>query len=99
MVDYVREMTAKKSCSVMIMNHSSICSSCLPQLKSLTDNLKSRDEVVAELQKQHEEQLSRLTQLAKERDQAWTKQKDDMEQHYTHLLNDLQSRTKVIYSS
>nr|KAG5697764.1 hypothetical protein BaRGS_026721 [Batillaria attramentaria] len=36
------------------------------KLKSLTDNLKSRDEVVAELQNQHEEQLSRLTTLARE---------------------------------
>ena len=72
------------------------CFQCLfLQLKGLTDNLKSRDEVVGELQKQHEEQLSRLTQLAKDRDCAWTKQKEEMEQHYAQLLSDLQSRTKV----
>ncbi|KAL8625440.1 hypothetical protein ACOMHN_018585 [Nucella lapillus] len=64
------------------------------KLKGLTDNLKSRDEVVAELQKQHEEQLSRLTQLAKDREGAWNKQKEEMEQHYAQLLSDLQSRTK-----
>ncbi|XP_076465696.1 coiled-coil domain-containing protein 171-like isoform X2 [Babylonia areolata] len=64
------------------------------KLKNLTDNLKSRDEVVAELQKQHEEQLSRLTQLSKDRESAWNKQKEEMEQHYAQLLSDLQSRTK-----
>ncbi|KAK7484591.1 hypothetical protein BaRGS_00024223 [Batillaria attramentaria] len=64
------------------------------KLKSLTDNLKSRDEVVAELQNQHEEQLSRLTTLAREREASWTKQKEEMEQHYAQLLSDLQSRTK-----
>lgn len=68
---------------------------CSVQLKGLTDNLKSRDDVVAELQKQHEEQLSRLTQLAKDREGAWNKQKEEMEQHYAQLLSDLQSRTKV----
>ena len=51
--------------------------------------------MVAELQKQHEEQLSRLTQLAKDRETAWNKQKEEMEQHYAQLLSDLQSRTKV----
>jgi len=57
--------------------------------------LKSRDEVVAELQNQHEEQLSRLTQLSKDREAAWTRQKEEMEQHYAQLLTDLQSRSKV----
>ena len=65
------------------------------QLKGLTDNLRSRDEVVGELQKQHEEQLNRLTTLAKDRETAWSKQKEEMEQHYAQLLSDLQSRSKV----
>ena len=57
--------------------------------------MRSRDEVVGELQKQHEEQLNRLTTLAKDRETAWSKQKEEMEQHYAQLLSDLQSRSKV----
>lgn len=61
----------------------------------MNENLRSRDEVVTEMQKSHEEQLSRLTALTREREASWTKQKEEMEQHYKQLLADLQLRTKV----
>ncbi|XP_025077162.1 coiled-coil domain-containing protein 171-like isoform X2 [Pomacea canaliculata] len=62
--------------------------------KTMNENLRSRDEVVTEMQKSHEEQLSRLTALTREREASWTKQKEEMEQHYKQLLADLQLRTK-----
>ncbi|XP_060080102.1 coiled-coil domain-containing protein 171-like [Ylistrum balloti] len=60
----------------------------------LEEALKSKEELVEEMQRSHEDQLNKLTSLTKEREQSWHKQKEEIEAHYAQLLTELQSRSK-----
>ena len=48
-----------------------------------------------DMQKSHEDQLNKLTALTKDRELSWQKQKEEIEAHYSQLLSEVQSRSKV----
>ena len=54
-----------------------------------------KEDALEDMQKAHEDQLNKLTALTKEREIAWNKQKEEIEAHYSQLLNEVQSRSKV----
>ncbi|XP_060582945.1 coiled-coil domain-containing protein 171-like, partial [Ruditapes philippinarum] len=56
--------------------------------------LKSREEGWKEEHMSHEDQLNKLSTLTKEREMSWQKQKQEMEEHYQQLLNEMQARIK-----
>jgi len=61
----------------------------------LEEALRAKEEAVDDMQKSHENQLNKLTSLTKERESSWQKQKEEIEGHYSQLLTELQSRSKV----
>lgn len=64
------------------------------KLKASQDSSRQREEEAARLSQEHDEQISRLTVLAREREAAWQQQKEELEQHYSQMLADVQSRSK-----
>ncbi|XP_005092062.1 coiled-coil domain-containing protein 171 isoform X2 [Aplysia californica] len=64
------------------------------KLRASQDSGRVRDETTARLRQEHEEQISRLTALSRDREAAWQQQKEELEQHYTQMLSDMQSRSK-----
>lgn len=54
-----------------------------------------KEDCLEDMQKAHEDQLNKLTTLTKEREIAWNKQKEEIEAHYSQLLAEVQSRSKV----
>ncbi|XP_059165786.1 coiled-coil domain-containing protein 171-like [Physella acuta] len=64
------------------------------KLKTCQMALQEKQEVCTELKQTHGDQITRLTNATREREQAWLLQKEDLEQHYKQIINDLQSRSK-----
>ena len=65
------------------------------KLRSSVDHTRQHDEAMARLKVEHNEQISRLTAMIREREAAWQTQKDEIEQHYTQMVGDAQSRSKA----
>lgn len=57
--------------------------------------LRNREEGWKEEHQSHEDQLNKLSTLTKEREISWQKQKQEMEEHYQQLLNEMHARIKV----
>lgn len=57
-----------------------------------------KEDALEDMQKAHEDQLNKLTALTKEREIAWNKQKEEIEAHYSQLLAEVQSRSKVSHT-
>lgn len=57
-----------------------------------------KEDALDDMQKAHEDQLNKLTALTKEREIAWNKQKEEIEAHYSQLLAEVQSRSKVSHT-
>ncbi|XP_052797056.1 coiled-coil domain-containing protein 171-like isoform X2 [Mya arenaria] len=64
------------------------------KISHLEDGLRSREEGLKEEHSSHEDQLTKLSSLTKEREMAWHKQKQEMEDHYQQLLSEMQTRIK-----
>ncbi|XP_041371577.1 coiled-coil domain-containing protein 171-like isoform X2 [Gigantopelta aegis] len=64
------------------------------KMRHLEEMLESRDVTIGDMQATYEDQLNKLTRLTKEREAAWSKQKEEIETHYSQLLADLQTRSK-----
>ena len=65
------------------------------KLRSSVDHTRQRDEAMTRLKADHNEQISRLRAMAREREAAWQTQKEEMERHYTQMVGDAQSRSKA----
>ena len=65
------------------------------QLHELERAAGNKEEIIASMQKVHQEQLQKLASIAEERSQQWQQQKTEMEAHYTQLMKEVQSRQKV----
>ncbi|XP_055873967.1 coiled-coil domain-containing protein 171-like [Biomphalaria glabrata] len=63
------------------------------KLKSCLVSNQEKQDLLSELKQSHHDQISRLMTSASEREQAWSRQKEELEQHYNQMINDLQSRT------
>ena len=66
------------------------------QINHLEEALRVREEGFEDTQHSHQDQLNKLTTLTKERELSWQKQKEEIEAHYQQLLDEMQSRIKVI---
>ncbi|XP_077106140.1 coiled-coil domain-containing protein 171 isoform X2 [Ranitomeya variabilis] len=55
---------------------------------------KNKADVLKDLQKKHEDSLDRLTQQMKEQQNAWQKKTKDLEQHYSVLLGETNSKAQ-----
>ncbi|XP_066460461.1 coiled-coil domain-containing protein 171 isoform X2 [Eleutherodactylus coqui] len=55
---------------------------------------KNKADVLRDLQKKHEDSLDRLAQQMKEQQNAWQKKTKDLEQHYSVLLGETNSRAQ-----
>ena len=75
-----------------------MCFILFNQLRSSQDSSRQQEEETAKLKQEHDEQISRLTALARDREAAWQQQKEELEQHYSQMLSDIQSRSKVNFS-
>lgn len=64
------------------------------QISQLEDNLKNREVGLKEEYLSHEDQMNKLSTFTKEREMSWQKQKQEMEDHYQQLLNEMQTRVK-----
>ncbi|XP_053405701.1 coiled-coil domain-containing protein 171-like isoform X2 [Mercenaria mercenaria] len=64
------------------------------KISHLEDALRSREEGWKEEHISREDQLNKLSTLTKEREMSWHKQKQEMEEHYQQLLNEMQARIK-----
>lgn len=60
--------------------------------------MRVKEDALEDMQKAHEDQLNKLTALTKEREIAWNKQKEEIEAHYSQLLAEVQSRSKVSHT-
>ena len=65
----------------------------------MEEALKVKEEGIEEAHHSHEDQLNKLTTLTKEREVSWQKQKEELENHYQQLLNEMQARVKVIFTT
>jgi hypothetical protein len=66
-------------------------------MRHLDDAARMKEDALEDMQRAHEDQLNKLTALTKEREIAWNKQKEEIEAHYSQLLAEIQSRSKVLY--
>ena len=57
--------------------------------------LESQEDALQRLQRCHAEQLQKLAAAADARAQLWQQQKAEVEQHYSQLLADVNTRHKV----
>ncbi|XP_062577737.1 coiled-coil domain-containing protein 171-like isoform X2 [Saccostrea cucullata] len=64
------------------------------KIRHLEEAVRMKEDALDDMQKAHEDQLNKLTALTKEREIAWNKQKEEIEAHYSQLLNEIQSRSK-----
>ncbi|XP_022332700.2 coiled-coil domain-containing protein 171-like isoform X2 [Crassostrea virginica] len=64
------------------------------KIRHLDEAVRTKEDALEDMQKAHEDQLNKLTALTKEREIAWNKQKEEIEAHYSQLLNEVQSRSK-----
>lgn len=71
---------------------------CMLQIRHLDEATRMKEDALEDMQRAHEDQLNKLTALTKEREIAWNKQKEEIEAHYSQLLAEIQSRSKVIVS-
>ncbi|XP_040273182.1 coiled-coil domain-containing protein 171 [Bufo bufo] len=55
---------------------------------------KNKADVLRDLQKKHEDSLDRLTQQMKEQQNSWQQKTKDLEQHYSVLLGEINSRAQ-----
>ena len=72
-----------------------LCILFVRQIRHLDEAVRTTEDALEDMQKAHEDQLNKLTALTKEREIAWNKQKEEIEAHYSQLLNEVQSRSKV----
>ncbi|CAL1539669.1 unnamed protein product [Lymnaea stagnalis] len=64
------------------------------KLKSYNTMMREHQDIITELKQTHTDQISRLTNTVREKEQSWQRQREELEQHYSQMLNDLQSRSK-----
>ncbi|KAL4227318.1 hypothetical protein ACF0H5_012763 [Mactra antiquata] len=64
------------------------------KISHMEEALRNKEEGLKEEHTSHEDQLKKLSTLTKEREISWQKQKQEMEEHYQQLLNEMQSRIK-----
>ena len=63
---------------------------------ALEKSLGKKEDLVQVVQKKSDEQASKLTRVIKEKENHYLKQKDSLVNYYEQLLNDVNSRVKVI---
>ncbi|XP_048259658.1 coiled-coil domain-containing protein 171-like isoform X3 [Haliotis rufescens] len=64
------------------------------KMRGMEEAVAARDEKISTMQQSYEDQLDKLTSLTKEQESSWQRQKEELQQHYTQLIGDLQSRSK-----
>ncbi|XP_067665057.1 coiled-coil domain-containing protein 171-like [Haliotis asinina] len=64
------------------------------KMRGMEEAVAMRDEKISTMQRSYEDQLDKLTSLTKEQESSWQRQKEELQQHYTQLIGDLQSRSK-----
>jgi len=65
------------------------------QIAEMEEALRARESGLKEEHASHEDALTKLSTLTKERELSWSKQKHEMETHYQGLLAEMQARIKV----
>ncbi len=66
------------------------------KLSNVEKELESKQEQMVKSQKKHEEHINKLTKIIKEKEVYYTKQNESLVNYYEQLLNDVNSRVKVL---
>lgn len=65
--------------------------------KKLENKLDEKQSELDYMQKNYDVQITKLTKIIKEKEIQYSKQKETMTSYYEQILNDVNSRVKVIY--
>ena len=57
--------------------------------------MKSKEEMIEQLQRAHEEQVDKVAYVTQQREDVWLKQKTEMEEHYNKMLAEIHTRSRV----
>ncbi|XP_070542624.1 coiled-coil domain-containing protein 171-like isoform X2 [Ptychodera flava] len=64
------------------------------KIQHLEQVIRSKDDTMKQLQISHDENVEKLANASKEREDVWKKEKDELEGHYSQLLAEVHTRSK-----